>query len=243
MAIIRIGTNMVKLFLKFSVVCMAFAASPWLLSRDALPQPQTNVAIELVLALDASASMTNADFALQVGGIVQAFRDPLVHRAIERAPQGVAIAIMQWGGPDESAVVLPFRRVASRDDSNAFATEAAQITRQLQASSTSISTAVTHGVRMMEGNEFSAQRLVIDVSGDGRDTDHAALAQARVIARENNVTVNGLAIESEDQGLTAYYRAEVMTGANSFVVRAANFEDYVQAFREKLLEELRPLGS
>ena len=84
---------------------------------------------------------------------------------------------------------------------------------------------------------------MIDVSGDGRDTDHEALGRARAIARENNVTVNGLAIESEDQGLTLYYRAHVMTGANSFVVRAADFEDYVQAFREKLLEELRPLGS
>ena len=235
--------DMVKLLLKLGVFSLSFAASPWLLSRDALPQRQTPVAIELVLALDASASMNNEDFALQIGGIAQAFRDPLVHAAIARAPNGVAIAIMQWGGPNESAVVVPFRRLLSSQNADAFADEAATVTRKLQASTTSISTAITHGVRIMESNSFAAQRLVIDVSGDGRDTDHEALARARDLARENGVTVNGLAIESEDQGLTAYYRAEVMTGANSFVVRAADFEDYVQAFREKLLEELRPLGS
>jgi Ca-activated chloride channel homolog len=98
-------------------------------------------------------------------------------------------------------------------------------------------------MQLMQGNGFSAQRLVIDVSGDGRDADHAALDLAKTAARFSGVTVNGLPIESEDQGLTAYYRAQVITGANSFVVRAANFEDYVAAFREKLLEELRPLGS
>ena len=235
--------DMVKQLLKLGLFSLAFAASPWLLSRDALPQQKTPVAIELVLALDASASMNSDDFALQIGGIAQAFRDPLVHSAIARAPQGVAIAIMQWGGPDESVVVLPFRKLESREDAEAFALAASKITRQLQASTTSISTAISHGVRIMDSNAFNAQRLVIDVSGDGRDTDHAALERARDIARENGVTVNGLAIESEDQGLTAYYRAQVMTGANSFVVRAADFEDYVQAFREKLLEELRPLGS
>ena len=232
-----------KALLKTAVLCTAFAASPWLLSRDALPQPRTPVAIELVLALDASASMNNADFDLQIGGIAQAFRDPLVHAAIARAPNGVAVAIMQWGGPDESAVVLPFRRLVTGEDANSFAAASAKITRQLQASTTSISTAISHGVRIMQGNAFNAQRLVIDVSGDGRDVDHEALDRARDVARENNVTVNGLAIESEDQGLTAYYRAQVMTGANSFVVRAADFEDYIEAFREKLLEELRPLGS
>ena len=112
MVTIRMGMDMVKQLLKLGFLSLAFAASPWLLSRDALPQQKTPVAIELVLALDASASMNNDDFALQIGGIAQAFRDPLVHAAINRAPNGVAIAIMQWGGPEESVVVVPFRKLS-----------------------------------------------------------------------------------------------------------------------------------
>jgi hypothetical protein len=220
------------------------AAASILLSSAIAPQAQEQVAIELVLALDASASMSSEEFNLQIGGIAAAFRDPLVQRAIERtAPRGVALGILQWGGPGESVLVLPFRKLSTAGDAIALAADVDRITRQLSASTTSISTAMTHGLRVMAGNDFVSQRLVIDVSGDGRDADHVALEAARDQVREQRATVNGLAIESEDQGLTRYYEQNVMTGANSFVVRAADFKDYVRAIREKLLEELRPLGS
>jgi hypothetical protein len=65
----------------------------------------------------------------------------------------------------------------------------------------------------------------------------------RNLANAVGATVNGLAIESEQEGLMDYYRDHVITGADSFVVKAKDFEDYARAIREKLLRELRPLGS
>jgi hypothetical protein len=35
----------------------------------------------------------------------------------------------------------------------------------------------------------------------------------------------------------------VATGADSFVIKADGFADFARAMREKLLRELRPLGS
>ena len=81
----------------------------------------TAVAVELVLALDASASMDRREFALQLDGLAAAFRDPGVLEALTNiGPKGVAIAVTQWGGPDEAKVIVPFTRLASAREAKAF---------------------------------------------------------------------------------------------------------------------------
>ncbi len=44
-------------------------------------------------------------------------------------------------------------------------------------------------------------------------------------------------------GLAAYYRSNVIIGTDSFIEPASDFGDYARAIREKLIRELRPLGS
>ena len=57
---------------------------------------QTRVAIELVLALDSSASVDRLEFQQQLDGLSLAFRDPDVLQAVENLqPMGVAIAVLQ----------------------------------------------------------------------------------------------------------------------------------------------------
>ena len=64
--------------------------------QGAEPEP---VAVELVLALDASASMDRAEFDLQLQGLSAAFRDPGVLESLANiGPTGVAVAVTQWGG-------------------------------------------------------------------------------------------------------------------------------------------------
>ena len=54
------------------------------------------VAIELVLALDCSASVDSDEYALQLEGLAAAFRDPEVLAAIDGLkPLGAAIAVLQ----------------------------------------------------------------------------------------------------------------------------------------------------
>ncbi len=222
-----------------------FAAWVGPLSRASLSQPQTiNVAIELVLALDSSASMNAEEFDLQIQGLAAAFKDPAVLQAIKNLqPLGIAIAVTQWGGPGESRIVVPFTHIVTPRQAKAFGFRASRGSRRFFATTTSIASAIEDSVALIDNNEFEGHRRVIDISGDGVDNSGLDLQAARDAAAESGVTVNGLAIESEQPELFQYYEKEVISGADSFAVRAVNFKDYARAIREKLLRELRPLES
>jgi Protein of unknown function (DUF1194) len=200
--------------------------------------------IELVLALDCSASVDGREFRLQIEGIAAAFKDPKVQRAVENLkPFGAAVTIVQWGAPGETKQVVPFTLLLDGRDAKAFGFRASLIPRWLRASETSIATAIGDSTEMIDTNAFDGQRKVIDVSGDGRDNSFVDLESARLAAKTAGITINGLAIESDDAGLATYFQDNVVTGADAFVERAADYEDFARAIREKLLRELTPLGS
>jgi Protein of unknown function (DUF1194) len=234
-----------KSLLKHMAVCLVFGAGLGLLSRASLSQPQqTQVAIELVLALDASASMSREEFDLQISGLAAAFKDSAVLQAVEDlAPLGVAVSVTQWGGPGESRVVVPFTHITTPTESKAFGFVLSLHTQNFRAATTSIATAIESGVALLEANGFEGRRRVIDVSGDGKDNSGLDLDAMRDLALNSGVTVNGLAIESEQPELYEYYKQHVIIGADSFALRAVDFADFPRAMQEKLLRELRPLGS
>lgn len=188
--------------------------------------------------------MNAAEFELQISGLASAFRDPAVLEAIRNLePLGVAIGVTQWGGPGESRIVVPFAHIRSTREAKAFGYRVGLGSRTFYAASTSITGAIEDGIALLDSNGFAGQRRIIDISGDGQDNGGGDLAAARQLAQAARITVNGLAIESEEAGLTAYYRENVISGADSFVVTAKDFADYARAIREKLIRELRPLGS
>lgn len=204
----------------------------------------TPVAVELVLALDASASVDKQEFKLQLEGLAAAFRDPDVQRAVEDLqPLGAAVAVVQWGGPGEAHVVLPFTPLNSARDAKAFGFRMGLIHRFMWASATSIATGIADGAALIEANEFDGQRRVIDVAGDGEDNGAASLEAARQAARAKGIIINGLPIMADSPDLAAYYRQHVIIGPDSFIEPARDFEDYARAIRAKLLKELRPLAS
>lgn len=221
------------------ILCaFAFLATP------SLAQNKTPVTIELVLALDSSASVDAHEFELQNEGIARAFRDPDVQQAINNMrPFGAAIAVVQWGGPGETQLVLPFTHIEDARDAKAFGFRIGLIRRWMRASSTSIATGINDSVALIEGNAFEGFRKVIDVSGDGPENSGVDLQAARETALASGITINGLAIEAEDRKLHDYYLEHVIIGADSFVEPAQGFKDFARAMREKLLRELRPLGS
>src|ERR1700691_1668851 len=60
----------------------------------------TEVSVALVLALDASGSVSNDRFELQKQGYAAAFRNPRVLNAIRSLEtQSIAVTMMQWTGP------------------------------------------------------------------------------------------------------------------------------------------------
>ena len=223
---------------------MASRLLPLVLLASPAHADKTPVAIELVLALDASASVDKQEFALQVEGLAAAFRDPDVQRAVEDLqPLGVAIAVVQWGGPGDTHIVLPFTQLNSGRDAKAFAFRMGLIYRFMWASVTSIATGITDSAALIENNEFDGQRKVIDVSGDGEDNGTPDLEAARQQAHAQGIIINGLPIMADSPGLADYYKKHVIIGPESFVEPARDFDDYARAIRAKLLKELRPLAS
>lgn len=201
------------------------------------------MAVELVLALDSSASVDREEFRLQLQGLSLAFRDAEVLKAIENLkPLGAAVAVVQWGGPGETRIVLPFSALHDARDAKAFGFRIGLISRWMRASSTSIATALDNSRTLIETNEYDGQRRVIDVSGDGPDNGGLDLEAARQRARAAGIVVNGLPIMADIPDLDIYYRDRVITGPDSFIEPARDFEDYVRAIKEKLLVELRPLA-
>lgn len=205
---------------------------------------ETPVAIELVLALDSSASVDRQEFQLQLDGLALAFRDEEVQQAIVNLrPLGAVVAVVQWGAPGETRIVLPFTELHTARDSKAFGFRISLIRRWMRASSTSIATALDDSRGLLDTNAFDGQRRVIDVSGDGADNSGIDLESARQRAHEAGIVVNGLPIMADQSDLDLYYRDHVIIGPDAFIEPARDFEDYIRAIREKLLKELRPLAS
>ncbi len=59
--------------------------------------PGRRVDLELVLAVDASSSVSVAEFELQIQGLARAFRDPRVLQAVRASGDlGLAVSLVQW---------------------------------------------------------------------------------------------------------------------------------------------------
>jgi hypothetical protein len=205
---------------------------------------KTRVEVELVLALDVSASVDYAEFALQLKGIEAAFKDPEVLKAVENlAPLGAAVAVVQWGGPDEYAVSIPFTHLLSAQDAKAFGFLTGRANRAFGATSTSIVTAISNSAALLETNAFDGTRRVIDLSGDGKDNSGFDLEVARQNAKARKIIINGLAIQEDETALAQYFHDNMIIGPDSFVETADGYEDFARAIRAKLLRELQPNSS
>src|SRR6478735_12288492 len=73
---------------------------------------QTPVDLQLVLAVDASGSVSEQRFELQKQGYVAAFRSPLLLRAVRSGSrQAIAVTMVQWTGPVLQVQVVPWMLV------------------------------------------------------------------------------------------------------------------------------------
>ena len=132
-----------------------------------LARADTNVDLELVLAVDVSWSMDPEEQRLQRDGYVEAFRDPQIIKAIQSGPQGrIAVTYVEWAGPDIQFVVVPWMLIDGAKAAQGWPTRLAerQISRHRM---TSISSALQFSARQFDASPYRGLRRVIDVSGDG----------------------------------------------------------------------------
>jgi hypothetical protein len=207
-----------------------------------LPGPlraDTDVFLELVLAVDCSSSVNQEEFDLQMRGLAEAFRHPSVLGALQQTwPKGIAVGLLQWSGDHDQERAIDWTHINDAASAKAFADMLDDTPRFVSGGPTALGNAIRVSVEWILGNAFDGDRRVIDVSGDGRANTGDAAALGRHGANKNGITVNGLAILNEEPRLARYYLAGVVGGPGSFLLTANDFEDFSRAIRRKLFFEI-----
>lgn len=202
----------------------------------------TPVALELVLAVDASSSVDDEEYALQVSGYVRAFRDADIIAAIEALqPAGVAVTYVEWSDRWQQVQSVGWTHVHDAAGAGAFASAIEVQANMLQGTGTAIGDAISFSATLFDGNGYAGIRRVIDISADDRynSGSHPTLARDRTVA--SNITINALAVDRTG-ALTKYFRKNVIGGPDAFVLSADSFADFAVALKRKLLRELQATG-
>lgn len=215
--------------------------------------PDAEVDVELVLAVDISQSMDTEEQQVQRSGYVSALTSDEVMQAIRFGPIGrIAISYMEWGGDGEHFVIADWHVVKDKESAAAFASLIAEAPlRQVQR--TSISSALKQASNMIEGNRYQGLRRVIDISGDGPNNQGELVTRSRDTTLARGITINGLPLMMRDNNsawyhmpdLDHYYEDCVIGGPGAFAIPVRSREAFADAIRMKLVLEianLAPIG-
>ncbi len=207
---------------------------------DAAPAPAgVPVDLELVLAVDVSSSVDDGEFELQMQGIAAAFRHSGVQAAIHATgDRGIAVALVQWSEFVHQRKTIDWTVVRGAADAAALADDIATAGRAIPGGGTAIYGAINFALHEFDTNGYDGRRQVIDVSGDGRSDLLVPTMAARDRAVDRGVTINGLVILNDEPHLDRYYRANVIGGAEAFVLTVATFEAFAVAMVTKLIREI-----
>jgi hypothetical protein len=222
--------------LKIAILAVALALPILPQCRAAAQIP---VPLELILAVDASGSVSPDEFDLQVKGLAAAFRDPDVISAIrDTGPSGIAVALMQWSSPGHQVMAVNWQVVSDRASGELLAQRIITVGR-LILGETAIDRALRFAMAEISNNDYSGRRRVIDLSGDGVTNWGGLPDEARDDAVAAGITINALAIVNEQPDLDQYFQDHVIGGIGAFVVRATDYDDFARAIRLKLIEEIQ----
>lgn len=201
--------------------------------------------VALVLAVDASGSVSAGEYRLQRDGIAAAFRDPVVVEALSRAGR-VAVSVLFWGAERQARPQSDWVVVTGGQGADRFAGLVEAMPRQVSGD-TALGAGVMAAIEKLATLDGCAVRKIVNVSGDGEETRalrgqrRAMLpADVRDLAETLHVEINGLAIGSDDPDLSQYYAANVITGPDAFVMQARGYGDFAVALRRKLIREISP---
>ncbi|HEY1942640.1 MAG TPA: DUF1194 domain-containing protein [Roseiarcus sp.] len=211
------------------------------------------VDVALVLAADVSRSIDDEEFALQRRGYSAAISDPRVLEAIQSGRHGaIAITFVEWAGETEQKTVVDWTVIADAAAASKFASAIAEAPRSFLGR-TAIGTAIDFSRGLIGESGFTADRSIIDVSGDGTNNQGRQVTEARNEAVGAQITINGLAIfnrraaaeggflalhTNPPGGLAKYYRENVIGGSGAFVVQIDDFKTFDEAMIRKLISEI-----
>jgi hypothetical protein len=222
-----------------------------LFAFSANAQDKKEVDLALALAIDISGSIDPDEAKLQREGYVQAFRDPVIMKAILGGSHGrIAVAYYEWSDAWVQRLLIDWTLLDSDAAIESFTTRLANAPISI-ARRTSISGAIRYAIPLFGRSPYEADRKVLDISGDGSNNDGGLVTDMRYEALKERIVINGLPIMNDrpnpfgfpsETDLDKYYLHCVTGGPRSFVEVAQDFEDFPRAIRKKLLQEVADIG-
>ncbi|WP_324615091.1 DUF1194 domain-containing protein [Hyphomicrobium album] len=220
----------------------------------------------LIVAIDVSNSVDDQRYKLQIEGIAQALEDPGVIQAIVGgAKGGILFSLVTWA--DQPTVSVPWTHVASEADAKATAKRVRGLPRQGGEFTCMARMMRVVSDKIVPQIPSKAAKVVLDVSGDGKDNCNSQepIEQVRDELVSYGVTVNGLPIlegagpevvtpgapaaqsylpeKQQQDPLEKWYIENVKGGPGSFVLPANGYADFGRAIRQKFVLEVSELGS
>ena len=190
--------------------------------------------LALVLAVDISGSVDTQEYRIQMDGLAAALRDGVVIEAL--VTQAAMVTLIQWTGASRQRQTIPWTAMQSDTDVLRFAERIETDQRVWRNYSTAIGEALAAAETAL-AEVPECRRKVIDVSGDGVSNEGEPPQSRHAALSRMGVTVNALAIETDDTDLTAWFFENLIHGPGAFVVTANGFEDYPAQIRRKLQRE------
>ncbi len=204
------------------------------------------VSLELVLLADATGSIDNAEIRFQREGYAKAITDPAVLSAISNSLLGrIAVTYVEWADQTSQHVVADWTIIEDRASAEAFAASLLAPPRQAFGRN-AIGAALLFGKKMIEENDFSGMRRVIDISADSANNwNGPTIEEARDAVVDAGMVINGLAVLCRHcsgrpiaYDLEQAFEDRIIGGPASFVITADSAQTFSDAVRKKLVLEI-----
>jgi hypothetical protein len=221
----------------------------------------------LIVAVDVSQSVDEERYRLQMEGIAQALEDPGVISAIANGPNGgILFTMIAWA--DSANQVLDWHRITSKEDAAAVADKVRALPHNGGEFTCMARLLRSLALKFIPAIPAKAQRIVVDVSGDGVDncSDRDVLHEERDRVIALSATINGLPIivpgendivgsgayrapgfglrelpqqpDKEATTLDRWFADHVIGGQGSFLMVAQGYDDFGRALRQKFVTEI-----
>nr|WP_187437281.1 DUF1194 domain-containing protein [Bradyrhizobium rifense] len=220
-------------------------------------QPQTAIQddsraavdVELVIAVDISYSVDPDDLAAQREGFAKAIVSEEFLRALRAGPVGkIALTYFEWSSTKDQKIIVPWRQIDGPEAAEAVAAEIMKAPIR-RGSRTSISSAIRFAMSLFEQTPYRGSRQVIDIAGDGPNSNGDPVAAARDAALQKGIVITGQPVMTNAttpdptdfqhiDHIDWYYEDCVIGGPGSFVVPITDREHFKEAIRTKLALEV-----
>ena len=240
-----------RILISILVACGAVAVADWGLARpkavfaDKSPSA-IPVDVELVIAVDVSNSMDPEEQALQREGYILGLTSHEFLQALRNGSHGrIAITYFEWAGLYDQKIILAWRLIDGPESAETVTNEIKRAPYR-RAPRTSIFGALQFAKPLFDSSGYGGLRRVIDVSGDGSNNMAPPITIVRNEVLAAGITINGLPIMLSRgyatgpsvPNLDIYYEDCVIGGPGSFVIPIKEREQFKEATRNKLVQEI-----